>query len=151
MVLNEYKIKSKVNFKFIIVGTDISTSVLGKADIAIYDEEKIFPVPMNLRKKYILKSKNPEKKLVRIAPDIRKKIKFNQLNLMDRDFSFRNKYDIIFCRNVMIYFGRETQEKLLNKLYYHLVPGGFLFLGHSEALTNFQIPFVSVAPAIYKK
>jgi len=151
MVLNEYKNKSKINFNFKIVGTDISMSVLNKAEVAIYNEERIIPVPMNLRKKYLLKSKNSENKLVRIAPDIRAKVKFNQLNLMDRNFSFQNKYEIIFCRNVIIYFNKKTQENLLKKLYHHLFPGGFLFLGHSETLTNFQIPFISVAPTVYRK
>jgi len=70
---------------------------------------------------------------------------------MDNIYNFNRKFDIIFCRNVIIYFTRETQEKLLKKLHKYLIPGGYLFLGHSETLCGMNIPLKTVSPTIYKK
>lgn len=70
---------------------------------------------------------------------------------METDFGMREPMDIIFCRNVIIYFDRPTQEKLVNRLYHHLTPGGYLFMGHSETLSGLRIPLVSAGPMIYRK
>jgi chemotaxis protein methyltransferase CheR len=78
-------------------------------------------------------------------------IRFRRLNLMDDDFPIRNPLDLIFCRNVMIYFDRPTQETLVNKFHRYLKPGGYLFIGHSESLQWVSHPFMSLAPTIYQK
>ena len=103
------------------------------------------------KKKFLLKSKDRSKKLIRIAPQIRKYVNFLRINLMDNNYSLNRKLDIIFCRNVIIYFDRTTQETLLKKLYKYLIPGGFLFLGHSETLCGMDIPLKTVSPTVYTR
>jgi chemotaxis protein methyltransferase CheR len=150
MVLENYKEKNSA-FQYGILATDISINMLKRAVEGIYTEEKIMPVSMAFRKKFLLKSKDPRSGIVRIKPELRKKIIFHRLNLMDEVFDIKEKFEIIFCRNVIIYFDRNNQAKLLKKFYNHLVPGGYLFLGHSETITGLDIPFYSVAPTIYRR
>jgi chemotaxis protein methyltransferase CheR len=136
---------------FKIMATDISTHVLEKAMRGIYDGEKIGPIPLSFRKKYVLRNKNKDHNLFRISPEIRAMIHFQRLNLLDPDFGFREKIDVIFCRNVIIYFDRDTQGKVLGQMHRCLSPGGFLFLGHSETINGLNLPYIPVAPTIYKK
>jgi chemotaxis protein methyltransferase CheR len=150
MVLSEI-VENYSNFRFSILATDISTNALQIAQKGIYRLEKVDPVPLGLKKKYLLKSKNHEQKLVRIVPELSQYIQFKRLNLMDKEFNIHGKMDIIFCRNVIIYFNKETQENLLNKYYRQLDYNGYLFLGHSETLNGLDVPFIQVAPTIYKK
>ncbi|MBF0516479.1 MAG: protein-glutamate O-methyltransferase [Nitrospirae bacterium] len=151
MVLSEYGERAGGGrFSFSIIATDISTKVLDAAKAAIYDAEKIEPVPMPLRKKYLLKGKDPSKQLVRIVPELRRCVRFRRLNFMDDDFGFRETMDIVFCRNVVIYFDKQTQERLLTKFARYLNPGGFLFMGHSETIGGLNVPFAQVAPTIYR-
>jgi len=152
MVLSEFAEKFPgLGFTFTIVATDISTQVLGWAKQAVYEEDKVEPVPLSLRKKYLLRNKDRELQLVRIAPELRALVKFRRVNLLDHEFGFRESLDIIFCRNVLIYFERNIQEAILQKMYRLLGPGGYLFLGHSETVTGLNIPFTTVAPTIYMK
>ena len=152
IVLDEFRQRYPgLNFDYFILGTDISVDVLEDAQRAIYEHEEIEPVPMNLRKKYFLRSKDPKKNLVRVVSELRNKTKFRQLNLMDDDFRLREAMDIIFCRNVIIYFDKKTQDGLIKRLCNHLRPGGFLFMGHSEVLHCTDLPLVSTAPAVYRK
>jgi chemotaxis protein methyltransferase CheR len=125
--------------------------VLEKAKQAVYDEERIAPVPSPLKLKYLLRSKDRQSGLVRVVPGLREKVRFRRLNFMDGDFGMREQIDIIFCRNVIIYFDRPTQEKLLNKFHAHLAPGGFIFMGHSETLNGLDVPLVMVHPTVYRK
>jgi chemotaxis protein methyltransferase CheR len=134
-----------------ILATDISTRVLEKARQAIYETEKVLPVPEPLKKKYLLRSRDRDKGLVRIVPELRKMVRFQRLNFIDEDFGLRERMDIIFCRNVIIYFDKPTQSKLLNKFYRQLVPGGHLFMGHSETLNGLGVPLLQVAPTVYRK
>ncbi len=147
MVLNEFPGLKGV---FDILATDISTRVLDVARKGIYHEDRIAPVAMPLRKKYLLRSRNQEDRLVRMNAELRSNIRFGRLNFMDEDFGLRERMDIIFCRNVIIYFDKATQETLMNKFCRHLKPGGYLFLGHSESLSGYKVPLVQVAPTIYK-
>ena len=145
MVLEEF------GCNFIILATDISTNVLDKAKLAIYNEEMIDPIPPELRKKYLLTSKDRAKRLFRITPELRERVKFRRLNFMDGDFGFREPMDIIFCRNVIIYFDKPTQEGLLNKFCNYLSPRGYIFMGHSETLHGMDVPLIQVAPTIYRR
>ena len=150
MLLNEFSdTKNKINYS--LLGTDISTRVLEKAAMAIYSEDKITPILLNLRKKYLLRNKNPEKKDVRIVPELRKKVRFQRLNLMDNKYNVPTDFDVIFCRNVLIYFDKATQEKVINKLCNHIKPHGYLILGHSESITGIIAPLKQVKPTIYVK
>jgi chemotaxis receptor (MCP) glutamine deamidase CheD len=150
MVLRNYA-EQVQEFQFFILGTDISTRVLEKAKLGIYDEELVEPVPPDFRRKYLLKSKEKDKALVRLVPEIRSCIRFRRLNLVKNDFGLRETMDIIFCRNVIIYFNRETQEQVINRLYHHLAPGGYLFTGHSETLNGLSVPLKAVAHTVYQK
>lgn len=150
MVLNEYASQCD-GFQFNILATDISTRVLEKARMGIYEDDRIDPIPDALRRRYLLRSKDRSKGLVRIVPELRSRVAFRRLNFMEEDFGMREQFDIIFCRNVIIYFDRPTQEKLLNRFYRYLVPGGFVFMGHSETLNGLDVPLTMVYPTIYRK
>lgn len=150
MVLAEYAEQQK-NIDFSILGTDISTEVLNAAQKAVFAHEEIEPVPMTLRKKYLLRSKDRSKNMVRIVPQLRSKVRFRRLNLMNKRYTFIEQMDIIFCRNVMIYFEKETQHQILHKLLTHLKPGGFLFMGYSEVIQYAEFPLKSIQTTIYQK
>ncbi|TAN44482.1 MAG: chemotaxis protein CheR [Nitrospirae bacterium] len=150
MVLSEFKEKSP-DFKFMILATDISTRVLDAARYGVYDEETVGPVPFEMKRKYLLRSKDRSKGLVRIIPELRSLVRFRRLNFMEGDFGMREPMDIIFCRNVIIYFDRKTQENLINRFCKHMRPGGHLFLGHSETINGLNVPLVQVAPTVYRR
>jgi chemotaxis protein methyltransferase CheR len=150
MVLNEFA-GEHGGFNFKITASDISTRVLEKAGKAIYDMDRIGPINAQMRRKYLMRSKNRDSELVRIVPELREKIRFQRINFMDSDFGFREPFDIIFCRNVIIYFDRPTQERLLNKFYRYLKPGGWVFMGHSETLSGLDVPLTMVHPTVYRK
>jgi chemotaxis protein methyltransferase CheR len=150
MVLNEYA-QDRPGFRFSLLATDISTTVLEKARMGIFKTEVIRPIPSNLRSKYLMRSRDPSSEQVRVVPELRSKIEFRRLNFMDADLQLSELPDIIFCRNVIIYFDRPTQIRLLEKLTRHLEPGGYFFAGHSESLQNMDLPLVAVGPAVYRK
>jgi len=151
MVLREFVDRHPENgLTFLILATDISTHVLDKAKLAVYDDERIGPIPLELKRKYLLKSKDPKKKVYRIIPELRVHVRFRRLNFMDGDFGFREQMDIIFCRNVIIYFDKPTQERLLNRFRACLSPHGYIFMGHSETLLGMDVPLTQVAPTIYR-
>jgi chemotaxis protein methyltransferase CheR len=150
MVLAEVQ-ASQPGFRFDILATDISTRVLEIARRAVYPMGLIKPVTPQLRRKYLLKGKNEKNPQVRIVPELRTRVRFGRLNFMDEDFGLPEKVDIIFCRNVIIYFDKRTQEKLMIKFCRFLNQGGYLFLGHSESLHGYDTPLVQVAPTIYRK
>lgn len=150
MVLSEVQ-ASQPGFKFDILATDISTRVLEIARRAVYPMGLIEPVTHQFRKKYLLKGVNKKNPQVRIVPELRARVRFGRLNFMDEDFGLPEKVDIIFCRNVIIYFDKQTQEKLMVKFCRFLNQGGYLFLGHSESLHGYNTPLTQVAPTIYRK
>jgi chemotaxis protein methyltransferase CheR len=139
------------DFDFRILATDISGTVLEKAHKGIYLEEKVSPVPDALMRKYFTRSRDRSKRVVRAKVELRNKISFLRLNLMDPSFPFRDRFDVVFCRNVLIYFDREHQLSLLRNIARSMHEEGFLFLGHSETLTGIDVPFRSVAATVYRK
>jgi len=150
MVLSEYG-QTHPGFRFRILATDISTNVLAKAEMGVYSKDVVGPVPPALKRKYLMASRDPDSQRVRIVPELRRLIEFRRLNFMDADYCMSEKADAIFCRNVIIYFDRATQEKVLQKLSRHLVPHGYMFVGHSETLHDMDLPLAPVAPALYKR
>ena len=150
MVLSEYS-EEWPGFGFRVLATDISTAVLTKAAMGIFKSELLVPVPQNLRKKYFMRSRDPESDLLRVVPEVRGLIEFRRVNFMDSDFGLSEMAEIIFCRNVIIYFDRPTQMRLLEKLTRQLAPGGYFFAGHSESLQGMDLPLVPVGPAVYRK
>lgn len=150
MVLSEYDRKFQ-RCRFSILATDICTSVLETACKGIYEEEKIAPVPHELRKKYLLRSRDRSLGVIRMAPEIRSLVTFRRLNFLDDNYAIAEPLQVIFCRNVLIYFDRATQEKLINRFCRKLVPGGYLFLGHSETINGMNVPLKHVESTIYRK
>ncbi|MDD2563560.1 MAG: methyltransferase [Salinivirgaceae bacterium] len=150
MTISEYA-EMKNNIDFQIIGTDISTVVLKNAIEAIYKEEKTDVIPMTLKRKYFLKSRDPQNKVVRVIPALRSKVKFGRLNFMESSYPMNETFDVIFCRNTLIYFDRETQESVINKLCRHLKPNGYFFLGHSESITNMNVPLNHLKPTIFQR
>lgn len=150
MVLNE-SIRQYPGLDYSVLATDISTKVLEKAASAVYETDSIEPIPLDLRKKYLLKSRDPSRKVFRITPELRQKVTFQRLNLMEDDFAVPEPLHVIFCRNVMIYFDAATQERLIRRFHRLLAPGGYLFMGHAESLHNLDVPLRYTAPTIYRK
>ena len=150
MVLHDFAAANH-GFKFSITASDIDTQVLQKAAAGVYGEDRTETIPLALKKRYLLRSKDRSKGLVRIVPELRSSISFKRVNFMDDHFGISEKMDAIFCRNVVIYFDKPTQTALMNKFHRQLVDGGYLFIGHSETLNGLGVPFAQVANTVYRK
>jgi chemotaxis protein methyltransferase CheR len=149
MVLQEFATK-EAGFSYEITASDISATVLQKAAQAIYNADRAADIPEYFKKKYLLKSKDLSLPRVRIVPQLRDKVEFRNINLMDSDLNVE-LMDVIFCRNVLIYFDRDTQLKVIQNLLKKLKKGGVLFIGHSESLHFFDLPVKQIRPTIFQK
>jgi chemotaxis protein methyltransferase CheR len=134
-----------------ILATDLSTEVLQTARRGIYPQEMIDPVPAEMRRRYVMTAIARDRKEVRITPKLRSKVGFGRLNLMDDAYPVGDPMHMIFCRNVMIYFDKPTQEKVLLRLCDCLEPGGYLFIGHSESISGLDLPLETVANTVFQK
>ena len=150
IVFQEFIRKNKL-FNYSIYATDISTEILKKAYNAIYKIDRIKDVPLELKKRYYLRSKDKASGTVRLKPEIRRKVRFDVLNLMDKVYNTPDVYDIIFCRNVLIYFDKEIQEQVVRRLINRLKKGGILFIGHSESLMGMDLPIELIKPTVFRK
>ncbi|MDY6801857.1 MAG: CheR family methyltransferase [Bacteroidota bacterium] len=150
ITLNEFK-NNYSYFDFSILGTDISSQILQKAFLAVFKEERIVNIPLELKRKYFLRSKDRMNKTVRVIKDLRDKVEYRRLNFMDEAYNLSDVYDVIFCRNVLIYFNRDTQEQVINKLCNKLKKGGYLFIGHSESILGMDVPLQQIKPTIFKR
>ena len=130
-----------------VLATDISPRVLAAAKTGIYPANHLEGLSPALQKKYFNKH---DTQSYCVKPELAKQVIFAPLNLME-PFSFKRRFHIIFCRNVMIYFDNETKRRLASKFYDVLEPGGYLFIGLSETLSGISNQLNSVAPAIYTK
>lgn len=137
--------------KLSILATDVDTRVLQTAQVALYSDDAISPVPGNLRYKFLMKGTGQYKGIWRVVPELRERIHFDKLNFMEKDFGFSERMDFIFCRNVTMYFDKPTKRELMEKFYRRLAPGGYLFLGHSETLNGISDKFIAVEPTVYQK
>lgn len=140
------------NMSLKILATDLSTDVLRKASEGVYRLDRMSDVPAIVKKNYFINVQMVKnQKMVRVHPDIKGLITFRRFNLMSDRFPFKNQFDYIFCRNVMIYFDKPTQETLVEKYYRFLKPGGYLFIGHSESLTTIKHSYNYLMPTVYQK
>ncbi|MHA6692387.1 CheR family methyltransferase [Devosia sp. A449] len=140
------------DFRFAILGTDISTSVLQQAVRAIYPTELAAPVPQLKQQRYLMYGRKPGvRPEVRIVPELRRLVRFARLNLMDASYPYDRDVDVIFLRNVLIYFEKADQDKVILRLIDHLRPGGYLILGHSESMIGTAVTMRQVAPAVFQK
>lgn len=151
MVLHDMTMKRNA-FRFAILGTDISTAVLDQARSGVYPADMMAPVPKDLRERYVMepvrKTLRPE---VRIVPELRSLASFERLNLMDETYPYDRDVDIIFLRNVLIYFEKDDQNAVVRRLVGHLRPRGYIMLGHSESMVGNMAGLVQVAPAVFQK
>lgn len=136
--------------RYRIMATDISTRVLAQAKRGVYTDERIAKVPKPFLKKYFQKGVGSSDGFVKVKEDLRRMVHFDHFNLMG-DFPWREAIDVIFCRNVMIYFNRETQQELVSKFYQALTPGGYLFIGHSESISGLKHSFTQIDATAYLK
>jgi len=150
MVLYDFG-ESHPGFDYSILGTDLSTVILQKAVDAVYRLDRVEAIPLDIKKRHFLKSKETVNPTVKLAPHIRKKVHFARLNFMENTYDVGEMFDVVFCRNVLIYFDRPTQERVINKLCSRLKPGGFFFLGHSESVMNMDVPLMQVKPTIFRR
>jgi len=150
ITLNEFKNENS-KFDYSILGTDISSQILQKAVQAIYKEERIANIPIEIKRKYFLKSKDRINKTVRVAQTLRGKAHYQRLNFMSDSYNLPDLFDVIFCRNVLIYFNRETQEQVINRLCAKLKSGGYLFIGHSESILGMSVPLEQIKPTIFRR
>ena len=142
----------RADFRFAILGTDISTAVLAQGRRAVYPAEMIAPVPPPMQERYVMHARQPgARREVRIAPEVRRYVQFQHLNLMDASYPFDRDVDVVFLRNVLIYFEKRDQEAVVGRLVGHLRPGGYLVLGHSESMIGTSLAVRQVAPAVFVK
>ena len=139
------------SLRYSVTGTDISEIVLTTAARGIYNKSRIKNISSDYVKRYFLRSKKPEIEEVRIIPEVRSHTQFLVLNLMDSMYEFDDLFDVIFCRNVLIYFDRSMQEAVSDKLSRCLSPEGYMYIGHSESIYGFNLPLKVVAPTVYRK
>lgn len=151
MTIEEFLRENRLRTPYSILATDISEKVLTIARTGIYTDHQAAKISPDMRKRYCLQSKNPEQKTIRFKSEIRDRIKFRKLNLMDDDYPLKRRYNIVLCRNVFIYFDRPTQKSVLARILSHMDDAGYLFMGHSENLGALNADIKSVATAVYKK
>jgi len=132
-----------------ILATDISTAMLRTAAEGRYEESKVKPVPSRMRLANLTRETTLEGVFYRVRPELKRMVVFRKLNLTSEKHPFSGRFDVVFCRNVMIYFDRPTQQELVNKFYQYTRPGGYLFIGQSENLNALRTPFRFVKPTIY--
>jgi chemotaxis protein methyltransferase CheR len=140
------------SFKFDIFASDLSKTMLQAGQRAIYPMERVRSVPLPLLRTYFQRGKNTRQDYVKVKPEIQKCVSFGPHNLLqDSPFTGSDKFDIIFCRNVMIYFDNVTRKKVVNNLFQSLKPGGYFFVGMSESLQGLEHELTTIIPSGYKK
>jgi chemotaxis protein methyltransferase CheR len=151
MILEEARGRSP-ELDWAVLGTDISQRVLATARRAIYPEAELVPVPSALRDRYTMVGQDSYgAPLRRIVPELRQRVRFQEMNLMDRSFVVDRNLDAIFLRNVLIYFDAQTQARVIGLAASHLRPGGHLIVGHAESMIVRQPDLVQVAPAVFER
>jgi chemotaxis protein methyltransferase CheR len=133
-----------------VIGTDISNNIVEFARKGIYTDQALSSIPLEYRH-YLMRGKDPKRHAVRVVPELRTFTDFRQQNLMDTQYRVKQGIHIVFCRNVLIYFDRPTQEMILRKLVSLLAPGGFLLIGHSESISGMDLPVEPVLLTVYRK
>lgn len=148
MLIMEHLGASLSKWKPMLLATDLSASILRTAMKGEYTPDRVSDLPAGLRNKYFRKLPTGD---LTVVDSVRKSISYRQHNLMNAQFPFKRPFDAIFCRNVMIYFDRETRNTLVEKFHQHIAPGGHFFIGHSESLGRGETQFEYVMPAVYRR
>lgn len=151
-MLLEEAVRNGAGFQYAILGTDISTRMVEAAKRAIYTSAALSPVPSALRARYTMQGRSEDMRgMARIVPALRSKTNFTHLNLMDDSYPVDEDVDIIFLRNVLIYFEPEDQARVIARLARHLTPHGYLVVGHSESMTVKQPNLRQLTTAVFQK
>lgn len=151
MVMSDFLQSKAPDRDYFILATDLSTDVLQKAQKGIYSSDMMAPVPSEMMRRYVMQATNAHRQEMRVSPMLRQKVGFARMNLMDAKYPIGDPMHIIFCRNVLIYFDKQTQSQVLTRLCNNLAPGGYLFIGHSETVSGFDLPIRQVANTIFKR
>ena len=134
-----------------ILATDLSTQVLDRARAAVWPAERARGIPPELLTRYMLRGRNAQAGRVRAAPELRSLVRFRRLNLNDPTYGELGRFDLIFCRNVLIYFSPDSKAGVIHRLLRHLEPDGFLFIGHAETLNGITDEVRCVTPTVYAR
>ncbi len=134
-----------------VVATDLSNKVLAAARAALWPIDKAEDIPLHYRKEFMLRGTGNQTGKMKAGPEIREVVSFSRMNLNDAMYSVRGTFDFIFCRNVLIYFDRESKAKVVDRLMTHLAPDGCLFLGYAETTTTITDRLVSIGPNVYAR
>ena len=151
MTLHEYFGSNYDRYDIKVLASDIDTNVLAHGRAGIYKEESVEPIQPNILRKYFLKGTGDKEGLYKVKDILQKNLFFRQLNFKEEDFDIHTQFDLIFCRNVIIYFDKEFQKELFNKFHRYLKEDGLVFIGHSETLFGVSDKFKYVSSNIYKK
>jgi chemotaxis protein methyltransferase CheR len=150
MVMDDF-FHDRGGLDYAILATDICSEVLAKGRLGLFPNTMLEPITEEFRRRYILVPRDPERREFLITAALRDRVSFHRLNLMDDRYAFDRDFDLVFLRNVLIYFDRPTQEAVIGKLCEHMKPGGYLFLGHSESLSGGKFPLDMVANTIFQR
>ncbi len=150
MVLDDFA-RSRYGFDYEILATDIDTNVLAEARRGVYSLAALDPVPQDLRTRYVQHARSAARAEARIVPELRRKLSFGALNLMDEVYGVGEAMDLIFCRNVLIYFEKHMQATVIQRLCDTLQPGGYLVLGHSESIMGLNLPLTPVSTTVFRR
>lgn len=148
MVMREFLGASASMTDWAVLATDLSLSALREAMSAVYAGNRVRELPAAWRNAYFEQRGEDE---WAVKDDLRRAVLFKRLNLMDERYPFKGLFDVVFCRNVMIYFDPPVRKALVDRIFRYVKPGGYLFVGHSESLPRDSCPFNYVRPAIYRK
>ncbi|MEQ5872881.1 chemotaxis protein CheR [Sagittula sp. NFXS13] len=150
MVLADYATRHGA-FEWGILGTDINLKVLDRARAAVYNQAEIAPVPAANQAHHLMEGIGRRKGEWRVVPELRRRVQFQQINLLSHDCPIDRNIDVIFLRNVLIYFDARDQAKVISRMVDHLAPRGHLFVGHSESMIVSQPSLTQIAPAVFCK
>jgi chemotaxis protein methyltransferase CheR len=134
-----------------ILASDIDTDMLERGRTAVYPADQLTQVPEQLRRRYFLRGRGASEGWVRVRPDVQQLVSFRRINLRDEAWPIRTLFDAVFCRNVIIYFDRQLQQRLVGQFLQFLKPGGYLFLGHSESLLGMRVGLRYLGGTVYQK
>jgi chemotaxis protein methyltransferase CheR len=137
--------------KFSLVASDIDSKVLASAQQGVYRLDGLKGVDPSRLQRFFLRGKSGNDGMVRVKPELSRMIEFLMVNLVKDDWPFRDPFDVVFCRNVMIYFDAQTQRKVLERIYKVMKPGGMLFVGHAENFSDSRDLFVLKGKTVYER
>ena len=136
--------------EFAIAASDLSTKALRAAKAAVYKMQTVQSLPREVLRKHFERGMGEQAGLVRVAREVRSKVSFRNLNLLEIT-DLGERFDVVFCRNVMIYFDKAVQQRVVQMLERHIKPGGYLFISHAESLNGVTHRLRWIAPAVYRK